>query len=173
MLITNQSALKKATFNIILAEWIRSCFSIIWSFKRKSVFLEAVSLWIVKFIRIYYLSLFAVLLFASPALAAWQHLGTNEKADFYIYLGKVKKSNGFAYAWFLREHSKLVAGLKSFVMLAKVNCSNATFKQIWHLGFHGQRATGNYIRLPELRWIKPKRSGINEKVIKNACFEII
>ena len=124
-------------------------------------------------IRLYYVSLAAVLLFASPALAAWQHLGTNEKADFYIYRGGVKKSNGFAYAWFLREHLKPVAGLKSFVMLAKINCSNATFKQIWHLGFHGPRATGNYIRLPELGWIKPKRNGINEKVIKNACFEIV
>ena len=126
-----------------------------------------------KLFRIYCLSLSVILLFSTPTLAAWQHLGTNETADFYIYRGEVKKSNGFAYAWFLREHSKPVEGIKSFVMLAKVNCSNATFKQIWHLGFYGPKATGKHIRLPELGWVKPKRNGTNEKVIKNACFDIV
>ena len=114
-----------------------------------------------------------MMLFATPTLAAWKHLEANEKADFYIYRGEVKKSNGFAYAWFLREHLKPVAGIKSFVMLAKVNCSNATFKQIWHLGFYGPKATGKHVRLPEFGWIKPKRNGTNDKVIKNACFEIV
>ena len=90
-----------------------------------------------------------------------------------FFKGKVKKSNGFAYAWFLREHSKPVAGIKSFVMLAKIDCSNVTFKQIWHFGFHGPRATGKHVRLPELGWVKPRRNGTNEKVIKNACFEIV
>ena len=138
-----------------------------------SVFLAVTQKRIVKLFRIYFSSLIAMLLFVTPTLAAWEHLGTNDTVDFYIYRGEVKKSNGFAYAWFLREHSKPVAGIKSFVMLAKVNCSNATFKQIWHLGFRGPRATGKHVRLPELGWIKPKRNGTNEKVIKNACFEIV
>ena len=111
-----------------------------------------------------------MLLFATPTLAAWQHLETNEKADFYIYRGEVKKSNGFVYAWFLREHLKPVAGIKSFVMLAKVNCSNAAFKQIWHLGFYGPKATGKHVRLPELGWIKPKIKWYQRKIHQKRVF---
>ena len=114
-----------------------------------------------------------MLLFATPTLAARHHLETNEKADFYIYRVEIKKSNGFVYAWFFKEHSKPVAGVKSFVMLAKVNCSNAKFKQIWHLRFYGPRATGKHVRLSELGWIKPKINGTNKNVIKNAQFELV
>ena len=123
--------------------------------------------------RTYILSLLAVLLFATPALAEWQHVAADDKAEFYIYQGDVRKNDGFAYAWFLRDHLEPLGGMKSFVMLAKVDCENTAFKQMEHIGFFGSKATGKHVNLPKLGWVKPAKNATNAKVIRNACLDVI
>ena len=123
--------------------------------------------------RTYILSLLAILSFATPALAEWQHVGADDKAEFYIHQGDVRKNDGFAYAWFLRDHSEPLGGMKSFVMLAKVDCENTAFKQVQHIGFFGPKATGKHVNLPKLGWVKPARNATNAKVIRSACLDVI
>ena len=98
--------------------------------------------------RVYFLLLSASLLFASPTLAEWQHLGADDKADLYISQGDVRKNKGFVYAWFLRDQLEPLEGMKSFVLLAKVDCKTTAFKQIQHIGFWGPKATGKHVNLP-------------------------
>jgi hypothetical protein len=118
--------------------------------------------------------LFATLVFSSPSYAGWTEVSENENGDiFYVDLDRIRKHDGYVYAWDLSNYLKMNDGYLSGKIYKQHDCKLVRFKHL-SFSFHKQpmgRGSGDVMKpvKEEQGWQYPTPNSVSETILKSIC----
>ena len=119
--------------------------------------------------------LFSTLVFSSPSYAGWTKVGENENGDiFYVDLDRIRKHDGYVYAWDLSNYLKPTKqGNLSVKIYKQHDCKLVRFKHL-SFSFHKQprgRGSGDVMKpVKEVQgWQYPAPNNVSESILKSIC----
>jgi len=118
--------------------------------------------------------LFSTVMFSSPSFAKWKNVSADAEGNiFYVDFDRIRKHDGYVYAWDLSNFLKPYEGYLSVKVYKQYDCKLVRFKHL-SFSFHKQpmgRGSGDVSKPHKglQDWQYPTPNSVSEKILETNC----
>ena len=118
------------------------------------------------------ITLLFTVMFSSPSYAEWYKVAENTSGDeFYMDLERIRKHDGYVYAWFLYDYLKPRDGILSVEIYMQVDCNLLRNKELKFSAYTEPMGSGTskFTFTPQNDWDYPSPGSSIERMLNLIC----